>query len=172
MCSSWNNTLLKNYQKKDAIDKIIVSQAFIALARMVWVVVSINGEKVLVRIKCNLSELVGAYKYSIEEVTIEDEIITTKVKWSKYMNLDYEQLLSNKDHDNMQGKSNIEYAKSLIYDFIAEFENVESKTLQDYIIQKNQISMSTFRRAQSELSKEGKIEKFKLKGWHWKLSET
>lgn len=164
----------KNNLQTSPVDKVIGSQAFTALARMVWIVVENNGKKILVKAKSNISTLRGAYLYEIENVRIKDDIETTRVKWIDFFDSDYHELMKNSEYyDNTNNNdSNISHTKNLILNYLIKDDITESKKLENYIVNMNNISQSTYRRAIKSLKSENRIETFKEKNWFWRLIIT
>jgi len=72
----------KGSQQKDPAERILGSQAFTALPRMVWVTATNKetGDRVLVRAKSNISAVDGGFIYSIEQ-TETNGIHTSIVIW-------------------------------------------------------------------------------------------
>lgn len=152
------------------VDKIIGSQAFTAFARMVWVILVINGKKILVRAKSNLTKLKGAFVYEIEDAIVDENINTTRAKWNEYLDNDYDELLKYESKGNViEQDSTISRTQILILDYLSQEEVIESKKLEKFIIDTNNISQSTYRRAIKLLKSESKIESIKKKEWFWKL---
>ncbi|WP_180106060.1 MULTISPECIES: AAA family ATPase [unclassified Acinetobacter] len=162
----------KSNLQTSPVDKIIGSQAFTALARMVWVVAEKKGEKFLAKAKSNISTLEGAIFYEIEKVIIDSDIETTRTRWTRYdENSNYEELmLSNSNEKNASKDSTVSRAQALILDYLNQEDVIESKKLEKLIIDTNKISQSTYRRALKLLQSESKIETIKKKEWYWKLT--
>ncbi len=77
----------KGGQGKDVAERVIGSQAFSAIARMVWVAATnkISGDGVLVRAKSNLGSTEGGYLYQVEEKKIDiKDIYSTHISWMGY----------------------------------------------------------------------------------------
>lgn len=160
----------KSNLQTSPVDKIIGSQAFTALARMVWIIVENNGKKILVRAKSNISRLKGAFVYEIEDVMVDEDINTTRVKWIDYLDNDYDELLNYDSKENTIDKdSTVSRTQFLILDYLNQEQVIESKKLERFILDTNNISQSTYRRAIKILKSESKIESIKKKEWFWKL---
>ena len=153
------------------VDKVIGSQAFVAFARMLWVVINQGDINFLSKAKSNISSLNGVCSYNIKKVLIDNEQIeTTTVEWLDYEDKELYTVLNNKEKEVADDSLfELDKAKKLILDRLKSGENVTSKTLDQYCFEKN-ISMSTLNRARNGLKKEGKIESIKLSNyWGWKL---
>ncbi|OTM90847.1 hypothetical protein B9X95_06190 [Acinetobacter baumannii] len=159
-----------NLPTASPVDKIIGSQAFTAFARMVWIILVINGKKILVRAKSNITRLKGALVYEIEDFIVDININTTRVKWTEYIESDYDELLKYDSKENaIEKDSTISRARLLILDYLSEEQVIESKKLEKFIIHTNKVSESTYRRAIKLLKNESKIESIKKKEWFWRL---
>jgi hypothetical protein len=75
----------KNTAGKNPTDRVIGSQAFSALARMVLVAAKEeeSERRVLTRSKSNISVDSGGFSYEIKPYTLPGEIIATKVEWGE-----------------------------------------------------------------------------------------
>ena len=73
----------KGTQGKDATERILGSQAFSALARMVWIAIRNRetGEGFLIRSKSNISSTDGGIKFEIELDELENGIKVSKIIW-------------------------------------------------------------------------------------------
>ena len=137
---------------------------------MVWIILVINGKKILVRAKSNITRLKGALVYEIEDFIVDINIDTTRVKWTEYLDSDYDELLNYDSKENaIEKDSTISRAQLLILDYLSEEQVIESKKLEKFIIHTNNVSQSTYRRAIKLLKNESKIESIKKKEWFWRL---
>ena len=137
---------------------------------MVWIILVINGKKILVRAKSNITRLKGALVYEIEDFIVDININTTRVKWTEYLDSDYDELLKYDSKENaIEKDSTISRAQLLILDYLSEEQVIESKKLEKFIIHTNNVSQSTYRRAIKLLKNESKIESIKKKEWFWRL---
>lgn len=153
------------------VDKVIGSQAFVAFARMLWVVINQGDINFLSKAKSNISSLKGVCSYNIKKVLIDNEQIeTTTVEWLDYKDNDLLTVLNNIEKEVPDDSLfELDKAKNIILDRLKSGEMVISKMLDKYCTDK-EISMSTLNRARNALKKEGKIESIKLSNsWGWKL---
>lgn len=155
------------------VDKVIGSQAFVAFARMLWVVINQGDINFLSKAKSNISSLKGVCSYNIKKVLIDNEQIeTTTVEWLDYKDNDLLTVLNNIEKEVPDDSLfELDKAKNIILDRLKSGEMVISKMLDKYCTEK-EISMSTLNRARNALKKEGKIESIKLSNsWAWKLKK-
>ncbi|MFX6055849.1 hypothetical protein ABTP92_14315 [Acinetobacter baumannii] len=112
----------------------------------------------------------GALVYEIEDFIVDININTTRVKWTEYIESDYDELLKYDSKENaIEKDSTISRARLLILDYLSEEQVIESKKLEKFIIHTNKVSESTYRRAIKLLKNESKIESIKKKEWFWRL---
>lgn len=152
-------------------DRIIGSQAFTALARMVWSAAKREdeGDCILVRAKSNNSILEGGVRYQIESATVLEDIETTKTVWLGTIEGTAKELLG--EAENTEGHSSaFEEAKDFLIDLLSPVESMSSKEVKQHS-KDAAISWRTIERASSEL----KIKKSRPQGettWHWKLPDV
>lgn len=75
----------KGSAEKAPTDRILGSQAFNALARMVWVVAKeqIGNRRVFARVKSNIAPDDGGFEYTYEVVTLNKDIRTIRTVWGE-----------------------------------------------------------------------------------------
>ena len=161
--------LAKGSQGKDPTERILGSQAFSAFARMTWLTVSNKetGDRVLVRSKSNLSNIEGGFSYAIEEVSIGEGIVTSRVVWKGLVDGDAGDILKQYEHFNDSNDgSEIEEAELFLADVLAE-ESLPVLQLKED--SKNAgLSWATVRRASKNIGVR-KIKSGMTGGWFWSL---
>lgn len=149
-------------------ERIIGSQAFTALARMVWSAAKREdeGDCILVRAKSNISTLEGGIRYKLEADIVGDNIETTKTAWLGAIEGTARELLN--DIESTENHSSaMDEAKEFLIDLLSPVESMPSKEVKKQY-QEAGLSTRTIERASSGL----KIVRFKPQGetaWHWKL---
>jgi len=147
-------------------DRIIGSQAFTALARMVWSAAKREDENdcILVRAKSNISILDGGIKYQIESETVLDDIETTKTAWLGTIEGTAKELLNEAESTEGSG-STVDLAKEFLIDLLSPVEKMPASEVQEEA--KNAgYSVASIRRAKDNLN----IKPFKEgSAWYWKL---
>lgn len=88
----------KGGQSKSILDRVTGSLAFGALARIVLAAGEIVGDdttkRILCRVKSNIGADTGGFEYSLEEVELESDIHTNRIKWGGYQDGSANDLLS------------------------------------------------------------------------------
>lgn len=149
-------------------ERVIGSQAFTALARMVWSVTrrEDDGDCILVRAKSNISTLDGGIRYQLEEETIEGGIETTKTAWLGTIEGTAKELLNDAE---LSGGGNGDSALNMAKEFLVDILSTAGKMLSNdvQIEAKNAgYSVASIRRAKDSLG----IKPFKDgSAWYWKL---
>ncbi|UNW05274.1 AAA family ATPase [Acinetobacter indicus] len=147
-------------------DRIIGSQAFTALARMVWSAAKREDEEdcILVRAKSNISTLDGGIRYQIEPETVLDNIETTKTAWLGTIEGSAKELLNEAESSEHSG-STVDLAKEFLVDLLSTVEKMPASEVQTEA--KNAgYSVASIRRAKDNLN----IKPFKEgSAWYWKL---
>jgi len=147
-------------------ERIIGSQAFTALARMVWSAAKREDENdcILVRAKSNISTLDGGIKYQIEPETVLENIETTKTVWLGTIEGSAKELLNEAESSEHSG-STVDLAKEFLVDVLSPVERM-SKTDLEAEAKGAGYSWASIRRAQATLNikpfKEGAV-------WYWAL---
>ncbi|QFS17057.1 AAA family ATPase [Acinetobacter indicus] len=150
-------------------ERIIGSQAFTALARMVWSAAKREDENdcILVRAKSNISTLDGGIKYQIEPETVLENIETTKTAWLGTIEGSARELLSEAESTENSNGTTVDMAKEFLIDLLSSVENMPSKEVQSQAKDAG-FSPASIRRAQEKLN----IKPFKPQGekiWFWSL---
>lgn len=147
-------------------DRIIGSQAFTALARMVWSAAKREDENdcILVRAKSNISTLDGGIRYQIESETVLENIETTKTAWLGTIEGTAKELLNEAESTEGSG-STVDLAKEFLIDLLSPVEKMPASEVQEEA--KNAgYSVASIRRAKDNLN----IKPFKDgSAWYWKL---
>lgn len=154
---------------KNSADRVIGSQAFAALARMVLVAAKEeeSARRVFTRAKSNNSVDTGGFNYSIEPVTIARGIVATRVVWGEALEGSSTSILSEVETDISESTSKRTRAKVFLQQSLANGP-VPSKELMEHAREAFGISKDTMRLAQEELG----IVARKLSmqgGWVWEL---
>lgn len=147
-------------------ERIIGSQAFTALARMVWTAARREDENdcILVRAKSNISELDGGVRYEIEQCTVADNIDATKTVWLGLIEGSARELLNDVEATSATS-SVLDEAREFLIDILSPVDSLPTKEVEQ--LTKNAgLSWASIRRASAEL----KIKKSKIGAdWVWKL---
>lgn len=147
-------------------ERIIGSQAFTALARMVWSAAKREdeGDCILVRAKSNISTLDGGIKYQVEPETVLENIETTKTVWLGTIEGTAKELLNEAESTEGSG-STVDLAKEFLIDLLSPVEKMPASEVQEEA--KNAgYSVASIRRAKDNLN----IKPFKEgSAWYWKL---
>jgi len=152
-------------------DRVIGSQAFAALARMVLVTAKKEdcSERVLARAKSNISADTGGFSYTIESAMVEDNIETTVCRWGDGVEGSAHKIINSvEDSDFEHELSALEDAK----DFLVGTLQAGPKLVREIEAEAKAAghSMATIQRAKKAL----KIKPFKsgmVGGWVWALPE-
>ena len=76
----------------------------------------------------------GALVYEIEDFIVDININTTRVKWTEYIESDYDELLKYDSKENaIEKDSTISRARLLILDYLSEEQVIESKNLRNLL---------------------------------------
>lgn len=161
----------KGSQASSPADRVLGSQAFTALARMVLVSAKREGEedRVLARAKSNISADDGGCTYMIEPTTIEGGIATVRATWGAVIDgsareilADAEQLSTDEEH-----KTEFEEACDFLRDMLRDGP-VPTKQIKSDASGAG-LSWATVRRAQKAVGAMAKKTGVK-EGWSWQLS--
>lgn len=153
----------KGGQLKDPAERVLGSQAFTALPRMVWVTVidKETGDRVLVRAKTNLSARDGGFLYSVEQ-TQYSGIDTSVVVWKGQIEGSSHQIINNAEAVEFDGESGSElgdcaqWLKSYLEDVGG---SQEKKVIAD-LARANGYGNSSLYRAKDALKLVAKVEGF------------
>lgn len=155
---------------KSPQDRVIGSQAFGALARMVLVAAKeeASTRRVLARAKSNIAPDNGGVAYSLDMATIDGGIETIHVVWNGIIEGTAREILGDVEHDESEDGSEKLDAESFLADLLADgpIPTRQIKTDADGA----GYSWATIRRAQKALDIEATKEGFGKEGaWVWRL---
>jgi putative DNA primase/helicase len=158
---------------KNSAERVIGSQAFAALARMVLVTAKEEDSqnRVFTRAKSNNSEDTGGFSYTIEAGKLAGGIVATRILWGEPLKGSSRSILSEIEGDSAdEGSSKLNQAKAFLLD---KLKNgfVPQKELFEHAHEIEGITDGTMRRAGKALS----ITPRKLAmngGWVWELPIT
>jgi len=154
----------------NSAERVIGSQAFAALARMVLVAAKEedSDRRVFTRAKSNNSIDTGGFSYSIEALTLQRGIIATRVVWGEPLEGSSRSILSEIEGDSPEdGGSKLAQAKAFLVEMLKN-GFVSSRELFEHGRETHGITPDTMRRAGKALS----IVPRKLAmsgGWVWEL---
>ncbi|AFL87463.1 bifunctional DNA primase/polymerase famiily protein [Terriglobus roseus DSM 18391] len=156
---------------KNSAERVIGSQAFAALARMVLVAAreEDSERRVFTRAKSNNSVDTGGFSYTIEALMLHSNIVATRVVWGEALEGSSRSILADvedekKDEDE---KSQLSRAQQFLLDSMRHGP-VPSKELMEHARELHGISAKTCRRAKDALG----ITAHKASmtgGWLWQL---
>lgn len=154
-------------------DRVIGSQAFGALARMVLVAAKEEGgaRRVLARAKSNITNDEGGMAYSVESETIHGGIQATRIVWSGVVEGSARQILGDVEQfTETEDGSEKAHAERFLRDLLAAGPVQANRVKAD--ADGAGYSVATIRRAQKSLGVIAFREGFGSKGsWFWKLPE-
>lgn len=151
-------------------DRVIGSQAFGALARMVLVAAKEEDgtKRVLARAKSNIAPDDGGIAYSLAMKMLEDGIEATHAVWGGVIEGTAREILGDVEHDDVDGGGEREDAKRYLQDVLASGP-VAVKTIKADSDGAG-YSWATIRRAKDALNVEAIRDGFgKNGGWKWSL---
>ena len=153
---------------KSPQDRVIGSQAFGALARMVLVAAKEEdgSRRVLARAKSNIAPDDGGVAYTLEVLEIDGGIQTTRVLWDGKIEGTAREILGEVEHDDEDTGSDREDAKTFLYDLLADGPLATKQVKADADGAGH--SWATIRRAQKSLGIEAVKDGMKG-GWKWVL---
>lgn len=166
----------KGSQGKDPAERLLGSQAFTALPRMVWVTVT-NKEtqdRVLVRAKTNISPKDGGFTYSIEQKEI-DGIHTSIVMWKDAVEGYAHDILSDAESIDEDGEDGYgtetarDFAKQFLTDTLGAQDRIGNEVKSE--AKDADITAATLRRASEDLG----VKKYKsitLGKYVWSLRNS
>jgi putative DNA primase/helicase len=154
---------------KNSADRVIGSQAFAALARMVLAAAKEeeSDRRVFTRAKSNNSIDTGGFSYSIEAVSVRSGIIATRVVWGEALEGSARSILAEVEGEAGEGASQLGIAKQFLLRGLANGP-ASSKELLEHAREGHGISANTLRRAQKELGIVATKAAF-AGGWTWAL---
>ena len=155
---------------KNSAERVIGSQAFAALARMVLVAAKEedSDRRVFTRAKSNNSVDTGGFSYAIEALSLERSIVATRVVWGEALEGSSRSILNGVESD--AGETTISkkgQAKKFLLEMLTKGP-VPSIELFEHARERYGVSRDTLRRAQSDLGIEAVKAHFSG-GWMWRL---
>jgi hypothetical protein len=155
---------------KNSAERVIGSQAFAALARMVLVAAKEeeSDKRVFTRAKSNNSVDTGGFSYIIEALMIGRGIATTRVVWGEALQGSSRSILSSVEGDVSEDTSKLGQAKQYLIEALAN-QSVGSKELLKQAREGFGISEKTLRRAKDALGIKPQHAPMFEGGWSWSL---
>lgn len=159
----------KGSRGANPLDRVLGSQAFAALARVVLVTAKRAGheERVVLRAKSNIGPDGDGHVYRVEQCSVADGIETSRICWGDALEGDVDFLMREIEQDDST-LSRLDEAKIFLKKL---FENRESMAARDVYehAQAAGHATSTINRAKADLNI--KVEKQGNGGWLWRLNE-
>jgi hypothetical protein len=154
---------------KNSAERVIGSQAFAALARMVLVAAKEeeSNRRVFTRAKSNNSMDTGGFGYSIEALSLDRGIIATRVVWGEALEGSSRSILNAVENEPTEDVSQLGIAKHFLLKQLSDGAK-PSKELMEHAREGYGVSPNTLRRAQKELSIVATKAAF-AGGWMWAL---
>jgi AAA domain len=155
---------------KNSAERVIGSQAFAALARMVLATAKEeeSDRRVFTRVKSNNSIDTGGFSYSIEALTLDQGIVATRVVWGEALEGSSRSILAEVEGDrNSEDASQLGIAKQFLIKYLANGP-VPSKELMEHAREGIGVSANTLRAAKKDLGVIATKAAF-AGGWMWAL---
>ena len=159
----------KGTQGRDVTERIIGSQAFTAVARIVWATaMDADGNRVLIHPKNNLGTVNGGFIFQCEQAILEDEIEASKIIWGEAVQGGAKEILETYETpSDSQKTSKAIDAENFLINILNNGSLATGRVYELAAIEG--ISAATMRRASKSLgiktTKAGMDE-----GWYWSLS--
>ncbi len=166
----------KGSQGRSPQERVIGSQAFAALARMVWSAgKSDEGDKrVLVRSKSNIAPDDGGFAYSLKQTVLENGITASHAQWEGVIEGTAREILGDVEHDESAEGGAKEDAERFLRDLLADGP-IPAKQI-ELEAKGACIAWATIRRASKSLGiesvREGTPGKRGAGVWVWRLPKT
>jgi hypothetical protein len=153
----------------NAADRVIGSQAFAALARMVLVAAKEeeSNRRVFTRAKSNNSVDTGGFSYGIEAITLQHGIIATRIAWGEPLEGSSRDILATVESDEKDDSSQLGRAKNFLLQRLSNGPS-PSKELMEHAREAHNVSAITLRRAKDELGIIARKAGMSA-GWLWEL---
>ncbi|MES2390844.1 MAG: AAA family ATPase [Acidobacteriota bacterium] len=155
---------------KNSAERVIGSQAFAALARMVLVAAreEESDHRVFTRAKSNNSVDTGGFSYTIEPILLHGNIVATRVVWGEALEGSSRSILADvEDEKTNDEASQMSKAQQFLLDVLRNGPS-PSKELMEHARELHGISAKTLRRAKDELGVTARKEGM-TGGWSWQL---
>jgi hypothetical protein len=159
---------------KNSAERVIGSQAFAALARMVLVAAKEedSDRRVFTRAKSNNSIDTGGFNYSIEAVELQSGIVATRVLWGESLEGSSRSILAKVEGDGKEDGDKLRAAKQFLIEMLSNGP-APAKELLKYAREGQGISEDTLRRAYKEIGTKPSRVGFGSNGsWMWALPHT
>ena len=156
---------------KNSAERVIGSQAFAALARMVLVAAKEeeSNRRVFTRAKSNNSADTGGFSYSIEVIALHHGITATRVAWGESLHGSSRAILAEVEGDEKQEGDKMRAAKQFLLETLANGPG-PSKEVTKHAREGYGISEDTLRRAYKEIGVKPYRVGFGSNGtWMWAL---
>jgi hypothetical protein len=162
----------KSSQGKNSAERVIGSQAFAALARMVLVAAKEeeSDRRVFTRAKSNNSIDTGGFSYTIEALTLHRGIVATRVVWGEALEGSSRSILANVEGEVSDDSTQLGKAQRFLLDSLAHGP-APSKELMEHARELHGISANTLRRAKEELAITARKAGLS-QGWLWQLPQS
>jgi RecA-family ATPase len=161
----------KDTAGKNSAERVIGSQAFAALARMVLVAAKEeeSQRRVFTRAKSNNSADTGGFEYSIEAVQLQPSMVATRVKWGEPIEGSARTILAKVEGDAREDGEKMRAAKQFLLEALANGPG-PSKEITKTAREGYGISEDTLRRAYREVGVKPYRVGFGSNGtWMWAL---
>lgn len=153
----------KGGQGKDPAERVLGSQAFTALPRMVWatVIQKETGDRVLVRAKTNLSARDGGFLYSVEQTQFNG-IDTSIVAWKGQIEGSSHQILNDAEAVEIEGENGSELGDCAqwLKSYLCDVGGSQEKKIIADLAKANGYGNSSLYRAKDALNLVAKVEGF------------
>lgn len=151
------------------LERVLGSQAFGALARVVLVAAKRQGqeERVLLRAKSNIGPDGDGFEYTVQQRVIHPGIETSYVSWGEALVGDTEEIMREVERDDAV-PTRLELAKDFLLDLLQGSDRVAAKDVFERAAAAGH-SASTVNRAKSTLRVS--VEKAGNGGWFWRLPD-
>ena len=156
---------------KNSAERVIGSQAFAALARMVLVAAKEedSDRRVFTRAKSNNSIDTGGFNYSIEAVELHSRIVATRVIWGEPLEGSSRSILAKVEGDGKEDGDKLRAAKQFLIEMLTNGP-APAKELLKYAREGYGIAEDTLRRAYKEIGTKPSRVGFGSNGsWMWAL---
>ena len=162
--------IAKGTQGRKSAERVIGSQAFTALARMVLMAAKDDNSetRVFTRVKTNNSRDTGGFGYSIEALALDRGIIATRVVWGEALDGSSRSILAEVEIEDSDAKSKRARAKQFLLESLGNGP-AASKELIEHAREGYGISPNTLRRAKDELGIVATHKPVYAGGWCWEL---
>jgi putative DNA primase/helicase len=159
---------------RNSAERVIGSQAFAALARMVLVAAKEeeSDRRVFTRAKSNNSVDTGGYSYSIEALTLNQGIVATRVVWGEALEGSSRSILAEVEGEAAsEDTSKIGQVTAFLREALAH-QAVGSKELFKAAFERFNVSEKTVRRAGARLGIKPQANPAYQGGWSWSLPQS